>query len=443
VLIIDATTHGIVGGFPVGFAPMDIAVNPVTNRIYVTNGSGGAVLVIDGASNGILTAVPVGQYAYRVAVNPNTNRIYISGYEANAVAVIDGAANSLVATIPTGTWSRAVAVNPTTNRVYVGTIGSVSVIDGNTSSIVDTVAFGTTREALAVNPLTNRIYVTGEPLVTASHRTGYVFVIDARTHRIVTATPVGTSPVGIAVVPAESRVYVSSAQSNVVSRFRDTFKGAITFPDVSITQIDSPDPVPVGADVTTRIAVTNLGTAPATDVTAIHTSFRRAFVIVVSATPTKGTCLLLGRTAECALGTLNPGETVHITVVAAPLSDQLFRTTTSVAANEPDINPANNAAAEETFVIPVTVASLCNLTRYFISEHDGQHLGSGRGEREERAVADSLCAKLEAARAAAARGDASAKASALTGYTNDVSAQIGRLLTADRAATLVNLAGTL
>ena len=57
-----------------------MAVNPVTNKIYVANGTSSNVTVIDGATNidhhgGGRRPTP-----YAVAVNPVTNKIFLPGH---------------------------------------------------------------------------------------------------------------------------------------------------------------------------------------------------------------------------------------------------------------------------------------------------------------------------------------------------------------------------
>ena len=69
-----------------------MAVNPVTNKIYVANYSSN-VTVIDGATNST-TTVGAGSNPIAVAVNPVTNKIYVANYSSNTVTVIDGATNS-------------------------------------------------------------------------------------------------------------------------------------------------------------------------------------------------------------------------------------------------------------------------------------------------------------------------------------------------------------
>ena len=103
----------------VGNGASGVAVNPLTNRVYVTNSGDGTVSVIDVRTNKVTTTIPVGDSPDGVAVNPVTNRVYVAGSRSGAVTVIDGATNAVTATVPVGDGPDAVAVNPITHTVYV------------------------------------------------------------------------------------------------------------------------------------------------------------------------------------------------------------------------------------------------------------------------------------------------------------------------------------
>ena len=114
----------VVATVPVGPAPRALAVNPVTNKIYVATchpRSGlppvGGLSVIDGETNAT-TTVPGGCAA--LAVNSVTNKIYV--VNAGNATVIDGATNSTNTLSASGS---AVAVNEVTNKIYVAK-GSVN-----------------------------------------------------------------------------------------------------------------------------------------------------------------------------------------------------------------------------------------------------------------------------------------------------------------------------
>jgi len=177
-----------------------VAVNPVTNKIYVANGGNGTVTVIDGATNAT-TTVTVGTNPYVIAVNTITNQIYVANNGSAFVTVIDGATNATT-NVPAGANQRGLSVNPITNKIYVANGGSntVTVIDGATNATT-TIAAGTFPNTTAVNPVTNQIYVANENSST-------VTVIDGATNNTTTLT-VLANPVSLAVNPVTNKIYVS------------------------------------------------------------------------------------------------------------------------------------------------------------------------------------------------------------------------------------------
>jgi LysM repeat protein len=64
-----------------------VAVNPVTNKIYVSSWVG-IVKVIDGIDNTVLATLSGGFYGHAVAVNPMTNEVYVTGGNDDIVTVI-------------------------------------------------------------------------------------------------------------------------------------------------------------------------------------------------------------------------------------------------------------------------------------------------------------------------------------------------------------------
>ncbi len=95
-----------------------MAVNPVTNKIYVADEGVNNVFVIDGATN-TTTTVGVGSTQRGIAVDPVTNRIFVATFTAsNTITVIDGATNSTT-TVPVGLLPFAFGINPVTGKIYV------------------------------------------------------------------------------------------------------------------------------------------------------------------------------------------------------------------------------------------------------------------------------------------------------------------------------------
>ena len=103
---VPAQGQAVIATVPAGNGPGAVAVNPVTNKIYVANGTSNNVTVIDGATNATTTVTDpnaVGPVA--LAVNPVTNKIYVANgpdiFSTEIVTVVDGATNS-TATVYTG-----------------------------------------------------------------------------------------------------------------------------------------------------------------------------------------------------------------------------------------------------------------------------------------------------------------------------------------------------
>ncbi len=97
--VIDGATGTLIGSpIAVGDAPVGVAVNEATNRIYVTNIDSDSVSVIDGATGTLVgSPIAVGDYPYGIAVNEVTNRIYVTNYDNDSVSVIDGATGTVSA----------------------------------------------------------------------------------------------------------------------------------------------------------------------------------------------------------------------------------------------------------------------------------------------------------------------------------------------------------
>jgi len=197
VTVIDGATNSTTTVTdPNAISPVEVAVNLVTNKIYVANlgnfsGSNhGNITVIDGATNSTTTITDPAAYAAgidshgrAVAVNSVTNKIYVANESGTGtvqtpnggVTVIDGATNSVShVTDPNAIGPVAVAVDPATNKIYVANVGdlvfsgccnpgSVTVIDGAANSLITLIDPNASAPiAVAVDPVTSMVYVANE-----------------------------------------------------------------------------------------------------------------------------------------------------------------------------------------------------------------------------------------------------------------------------------------
>lgn len=200
VTVIDGATNVGVA-VPAGNNPNAVAVNPMTNTIYVSNFNSGFLTEINGSTNGS-TEIPVGLSSHAIAVNTVTNKVYVES--GTILEIIDGV-TSPNAAFAFESGVGPVAVNPVTNKIYVGNGNTVVVIDGATNASVG-VPVGVDPYAIAVNTVTNKIYVANNN----QGGSGTVTVIDGATNAA-TSVPVGSQPAAIAVNTVTNKIYVANA----------------------------------------------------------------------------------------------------------------------------------------------------------------------------------------------------------------------------------------
>ena len=268
-------------------AAAQIAVNPVTNRVYVANPASNTVTVINGATGATIANVPVGPEPGYIALNPFTNRIFVNNLGDASLTVIDGPTNTTVNhqigsrgpitvnpvtgvvfivrlsdeafdevtlffdSIPNwysvATMSfapTAMAINPVTNIYYVAHYahGHIRAIDGSSTSdhppSVEIKVFDAS-VAVAVNPVTNRIYTLQE------HELGKIAVINGATNEPTFLAPAdhANAPKAVAVNPVTNKIYAAFAGEVVVI---DGATNALTFIPSGTA---AAGPVAVGIDI--------------------------------------------------------------------------------------------------------------------------------------------------------------------------------------------------
>src|SRR5438445_555506 len=153
-------SSGAVVEVTVGIDPFDVAVNPNTNMVYVSDPFARQVFAINGSTGAVVASIPVGE-VYGIAVNPATNRIY--AVFSCSLAVIDGSSNAVINSFSVSCPlpSNDVAVNQVTGTIYVSARYSIEVFDGFTDTRIASVSPGcNTPFTLDVNSATNKVYVT-------------------------------------------------------------------------------------------------------------------------------------------------------------------------------------------------------------------------------------------------------------------------------------------
>jgi YVTN family beta-propeller protein len=232
----------------VGSQPIGVAVDPITNSIFVPNQEDSTVSVIDGTicnaadtdgCNQHPPTVAVGFSPGTLAVDPATDTVYVPNQDENTVSVLNGAACTLThqsgcrhaaPTTTVGSGPAGVAVDGATDTIYVTSQNDhdLSVINGATCNAAvrlacggtwPTVATGNFPQAVAVDQLTHTVYVANLGVNTVSVINAAT--CDATNHSGCGQTPatvaVGGGPFDLAVNEVTDTIYVADINVNTVS----------------------------------------------------------------------------------------------------------------------------------------------------------------------------------------------------------------------------------
>ena len=118
--------------------------------------------------------------------------------------------------------------------------------------------------------------------------------------------------------------------------------------DLSLTNFDTPDPVPPGELLTYTLEVENGGPQDATGVQLVDDL--PTDVAFESAVPSQGSCSESVGTVECALGTLGAGQSATVEIRVRPQATGSITNQAGVASDAHDPSPSNNAASADTVV---------------------------------------------------------------------------------------------
>ncbi|MDW8318127.1 MAG: FG-GAP-like repeat-containing protein [Anaerolineae bacterium] len=211
---------------PIGYTitglqmPNGLAINPYTNRLYVTSHNNRSVLMINAATMQTLRADFGGISPFGIAVNPVTNKVYAADFVNGDIRVFDGATLNLLTIIPLGNFSEPslLAVMPSTNQIFVALhrANTFAVIDGAQDRVVYrhradfAGAWG-----VAVDDKRQRLFISSRDL-----RIVHVVRQFPRWAIVGAAWPCDVSrdgsPFALAFNPANDRLYVACAHYNNV-----------------------------------------------------------------------------------------------------------------------------------------------------------------------------------------------------------------------------------
>jgi DNA-binding beta-propeller fold protein YncE len=239
VSVINGATNQVVRTIgPSATAEAGVAVDPVTNRLYVskpkvTTTPGTDRLVVFNAGSGhLIKRIAVGKYPSSVATDPTTDTVYV-GHATSGVPspdeVIDGKTNKVIRKIGTGA-DPGFSVDPTTRQVFAaGRDHGPAVVfvlrttpNGKTTKITDRIHMGAGANPydLAVDS-SNHLILVSEGLSQNPSPHNKIAVIDGTTNQIVRTVLVGVDSGAIAVDPETHIAYTCDFHDDALAILRD------------------------------------------------------------------------------------------------------------------------------------------------------------------------------------------------------------------------------
>jgi DNA-binding beta-propeller fold protein YncE len=236
LVVIDGSTNKIIDSINVISSPIpglidsiaDVAVDPNSNAVYVATSDG--LVVVNGSTDAIATTVLPNLQLSDIAVNPVTDTVYVTGFTTVGymetsdivtqwVYVLDGATNALITSISFGSPAHQpteayVTVDPVTDTVYVALPPDFgyAAINGETgTATVVSQSFETT--GLTVDPATNELYVT--PF--NANDDLFLYVLNGSTGTFLQTLPITSEVQHIAVDPATNALYLAGVNPNGVN----------------------------------------------------------------------------------------------------------------------------------------------------------------------------------------------------------------------------------
>jgi YVTN family beta-propeller protein len=208
--VFDIAALEFVDVIDVGIRPSGMALDPDAGLLYVACDdvtSEGSVSVVDTDRGRTVHTVHLGPGTgpRDLAVDPGSHTLFVSESGAGAVAVVDTRTWDVVDTVHVGGTPLGIAIDPVVGEVYVATGEAVTVLDLRTRQVVETIT-GIQATAVDTDPAAGL-------LVAAEGGHGSVVVVGSRSHDVVGTVRVGgDGPFGVQVDPDASTAYVTGAR---------------------------------------------------------------------------------------------------------------------------------------------------------------------------------------------------------------------------------------
>ncbi len=210
VSVIDTSTLRRIGVIPVGVDVNALVADEGRGRVYAANSSTDSVFVVEGGR--VIKEIAVGHHPVDLALDPKTNRLFVANYADGAITIVDENSLTVQATLPITSSLSTVAVDPINNLLFadstmlrLDTLRPEGVYLARGATLVSNIR----AEFVRVNPMLKKIYVFAYNGIPGSNSRTILYTFSQSNLQESKALPYrnGGNITALALDPTTQRVY--------------------------------------------------------------------------------------------------------------------------------------------------------------------------------------------------------------------------------------------
>lgn len=153
------------------YSPLNLAVSPDGNFIYVVAEDGNSILVVNTGRNKVVEEIPVGLHPHSVIIDKSGNKAYVSNQWSDNVSVIDLKDFEVTDTIRTGGGPAGLALSTDEKSLYIvnSFTSDISVVDLSSGEEIKRLTAGNNPTGIGRSPDGSLLYVTSRRTMSAPY----------------------------------------------------------------------------------------------------------------------------------------------------------------------------------------------------------------------------------------------------------------------------------
>ncbi|MBI5652354.1 MAG: YncE family protein [Chloroflexi bacterium] len=206
VAVLDAATNQLTATWSTNNAGHSNGIAFANNRLFVAMRDTSSVAILDATNGAFIATHAVGSQPW--GVGANSTRVWVANFASSTVSVFDAITNTVIATTPIGANPALVA--PASAHAFVTFMGSGIATIANTGASLNNFPFDGGAFGVAFNASANRVYA-------ASRDTNKLVLLNASTGATITSVTLAQTPYALAYTPNSNRLYIILADVNQVN----------------------------------------------------------------------------------------------------------------------------------------------------------------------------------------------------------------------------------